>query len=166
MAVAKNLPIEGLTTKYVERFWGYVTKGRKNECWPWRTGSGGYGRFSVCVRHRVYRNYIATRVAYFLGHGVDPGELNVCHKCNNPSCCNPRHLYAGTDADNLGQMAREGRSAKGEQCGAAKLTERDVRRIRQMRRNGMTLTAIATHFGVDHKTIWFIVNYRTWKHVK
>lgn len=78
------------------RFWAKVQKGGTDECWLWTGTRGhGYGRIRT-VGKRFAR---AHRIAYALTHG-DPGPLLVCHKCDTPLCCNPAHLFLGTNLDN------------------------------------------------------------------
>src|SRR6266576_2047289 len=88
----------------VRRFWEKVCVRRKNQCWPWKASTDGrYGKFyirrsqSESTYKRENRLEIkAHRVSYFLCFGVDAKEKDVCHKCDNPPCCNPHHLFIGT----------------------------------------------------------------------
>jgi hypothetical protein len=92
-----------------ERFWQKVQRTKnEEECWLW-TGSKarhGYGQ----VKHNPYRNISAHRVAYTLIFGDFAEELDVLHKCDNPPCCNPNHLFLGTAADNIRDMQEKGRA--------------------------------------------------------
>jgi len=89
-----------------EKFWSKVK--RSDDCWEWQGGKSplGYGR----VRHEG-KDWFAHRVAYYLIYGVHPGNLSVCHKCDNPPCVRPDHLFLGTRHDNMMDSARKGRNA-------------------------------------------------------
>jgi hypothetical protein len=99
----------------------------------------------------------------------------VCHKCDNPSCCNPNHLFGGTRSDNNRDMAEKrrhwahvdrSRAAKGEGHGSAKLTDSQVEIIRSEYASGMvTQRQLAKKFSVCQRTITKIVNRHGWSHV-
>lgn len=88
------------------RFWERVDKsGGEATCWPWTGGMEyNYGTLMWKLEREG-----AHRVAYLLGHGKHPGELCVCHTCDNPICCNPKHLWLGTISDNIKDMYDKGR---------------------------------------------------------
>ena len=93
-----------------DRFWPKVDKSPESGCWHW-TGAmnpSGHG-----VLGRGGRNHGAHRVSWQLHHGDIPKEMHVCHHCDNPRCVNPDHLFLGTAADNVADMVRKGRQAKG-----------------------------------------------------
>lgn len=99
-----------------ERFWEKVNKGTPEECWNWTAAKrpDGYGNFSIS--HGIF--VAAHRFAYELAYGPIPEGLLVCHKCNNPSCCNPAHLYAGSQLDNMNDAKRSGRTATDDKNGS------------------------------------------------
>jgi hypothetical protein len=162
----------------VERFWERVDVRGPDECWPWKAGkNGGYGTFWIGAK-RVK----AHRFAYELVKGPIPAGQKVCHSCDNPSCCNPAHLWPGTDLDNMKDCIAKGRAvyvrgerngththpertARGERQGLAKLTEAKVHEIRRLRSEGYTLAAIGGIMGVHLSNIGYIVNGQTWRHV-
>jgi len=141
----------------MDKFWNKVKKTRS--CWIWTAhkDKDGYGRIRINSR-----DFRAHRVAWALKNG-DPGKLLVCHKCDNPSCVNPDHLFAGTNADNLGDMARKGRSTFGEKHPTAKLTWAKVREIRKAYASGEHLQKdLAKKFGIHTSHIGNIIHNRSW----
>lgn len=146
-----------------EAFWRYATAGDPNTCWVWEKAPSGFGYGVVCFRQAKLP---AHRVSYELHHGPIPDGMLVCHRCDNPACVNPAHLFLGTDADNFADMNAKGRRAHGERSSSAKLTEQDVIEIREMRKFGLLYKEIAVLYGVDRETIGSIVRMDTWKHVK
>lgn len=92
-----------------ERFWGKVNRIGFEECWEWMAARdpNGYGR----IGGKRPRAELAHRVAYRLTRGDIPLGLHVCHSCDNPPCCNPNHLFLGTDLDNNRDMRAKGRDA-------------------------------------------------------
>jgi hypothetical protein len=146
-------------------FWSKVDRRGPEDCWPWTAGRGslGYGLFSLKPRHM--RRQRAHRVAYELTHGPIPDGLHVCHRCDNPPCVNPAHLFLGTGADNVSDMVSKDRHQHGATNGQAKLTEDSVRTMRALWSEGVTYAALAERFSIAEKSVWAIVKRRNWKHV-
>jgi hypothetical protein len=98
-----------LSAADIARFWGKVDKsprqGPEGECWEWLGGRiKDYGSFSI-----RRRTYLAHRIAFWIDRGFDPGEAQALHRCDNPSCCRPSHLFSGSPADNVHDSMRKGR---------------------------------------------------------
>lgn len=133
-----------LDTYLIARFWAKVDVRRPGECWPWTkaTNEHGYGIFRVNGE-----NVKAHRMAMQLADGIrrDPAE-KVRHVCDNPPCCNPGHLVAGTQADNVADMVERGRQRGIEH---SKLTDEDRMEILAATARGETQAAIAARFGIS-----------------
>src|SRR5574337_190121 len=105
----------------VEEFWASVdSSGGPDACWPWLRGCSRRGYGVVSFNGKIQK---ASRVACELAHGP-LGELHALHTCDNPPCCNPRHLYGGTNAKNMEDKVARGRHYKGPNHHWAKITER------------------------------------------
>lgn len=135
-----------------------------NECWNWKgcKDKNGYGRLTVNRKDRR-----AHRISWSLINGEIPKGMFICHRCDNPSCVNPDHLFIGTGKDNSDDMISKGRNSvlKGKMNPAAKLDEYDVMEIRKWAASGMRHGIIAYNFGVSKLYISAIVNGKTWKHI-
>lgn len=143
-----------------DTFWSKVKK--KRRCWEWK-GSAlktGYGLFGMSAGRRVG----AHRAAWILTFGSIPNGLFVCHHCDNPCCVRPSHLFLGTHADNTRDMTRKNRQSSGSRNAAAKLTEKDVRFIKEIGRT-RTGVGLGKQFGVHHSTIYDILNHKSWVRV-
>ena len=152
-----------------ERFWDKVIKSDvPGECWKW-TGSKnncGYGTFGV-----NYKTITAHRFSYALHNGQIPDGMLICHKCDNPSCVNPSHLWLGTNADNTKDRESKGRGnytnpAKGEKHWNVKLSESDVQKIRELIFLGNTNRHIAKMYNMSEAQISKIITGKTWKSLK
>lgn len=150
------------TTRFLSR----VKKGDPDECWPYQgyRSARGYG----FVTEGAAKNTPAHRYMYRLVFGEVPDNKVVCHKCDNPPCCNPNHLWLGSNAENIQDMWRKGRGKqarplKGEAHMSAKLTEDDVREIRA---SSDPRPKLATRYGVSWGAIDCIQKRKTWKHVQ
>lgn len=142
-----------------ERFWAFVDT--SGDCWIWTGTRSGKGYGSFWNGRRMVQ---AHRFAYSDAYETDPGDLMVLHRCDNPSCVNPRHLVVGTNAENMADMVAKGRQAR--QIGVAnpnaRLTEQDVRAIRS---STGTNVDVGRQFGVSEATIRQIRAGSKWRHV-
>lgn len=164
---AKITQIPQLTERQINRFWlcvnknGSVPKGQPElgQCWEWIGKSKdrkGYGRVGV-----NYRVYLPHRISWFLNTGKQPNSL-VLHKCDNPSCVNPSHLFEGTHQDNAVDMVNKGRHVNnnGEHHGLSKLTHIEVLEIRALYTAGNNQYELAKQFGVNQSQISRIVRFQ------
>lgn len=145
--------------KEPKRFWSKVDVGEGDACWEWQAGKSdtGYGQFGI--RGRLWG---AHRVAWVLTFGPIPEGLLVCHRCDNPGCVNPYHLFLGTHKDNRRDAARKGRVTKGEGVCSSKLTEDEVWEIRELLEEGVPRQEIADEFGVSRWSINAINRGKFW----
>lgn len=109
----------------------------------------------------------AHHVAWILTYGPIPNNLLVLHHCDNPGCCNPLHLFLGTQRDNVIDMFKKNRQPdqKGEKGPSAKLNENQVKEIRTQLINGIRQRSLAKKYGVGQQTISHINTGRSWSHV-
>lgn len=139
----------------------YVKRG-PNDCWEWigTIEKGGYGVLQI-----EKKQWRAHRYAYVRLHGAIPDNLLVCHRCNNPLCVNPAHLYVGTSQDNSNDTAAAG-SLKGTRNGRAKITAEDVVKIRELYAyEDRSQHWLAQRYGLKQTHISEIVTGKQWVHV-
>lgn len=148
----------------IERFFcGIDDPGNDDECWPWMRvrDKDGYGLFVVDGRHVRTHRY-----SYEIHSGPIPEGQDVLHSCDNPPCCNPNHLWLGTDADNAADSMRKGRRACGSRHGRAKLTEAQVIELRaRYAAGGVVQRELAEDYDISHALVSFITTRRRWRHV-
>ncbi len=161
------------------RFWSHVDRsGGPDACWPWLASvrlPGGHG--IVSRRGRQGRSGLVHRFSWEFLNGPIPKGLCVCHKCDNPPCVNPDHLFLGTQRENMQDMWAKGRgnrpprgtfipaAKRGEDHYMSKLTEEQVLAIRKRSKTGEPYKAIAADFGVCSGTVSMIKLEKIWKHL-
>lgn len=157
------------TVPFEQRLWGRIDVGDPAHCWEWQghLTKNGYGTI-----HKDGKDIYCHRAAYESKIGPIPEGLCACHKCDNRKCCNPSHIFLGTYADNLHDMAQKGRADHtknkiGSQHGMAKLNEDQVREIRRLY-NGKRgcLSELGKQFNVTNHAIYRIVHRKNWKHLE
>ena len=151
-----------------ERFWAKVDRSNGGDaCWLWTgyTKRNGYGSYTVGTRGAAVTRHVH-RISYELTYGPIPPGACVCHHCDTPSCCNPRHLWIGTQYENLADMTAKGRRAKQNNVGAdnnrARLTDADVRAITADTRRSQD---IALQFHVSSAHVRAIKLRKAWRHL-
>jgi predicted XRE-type DNA-binding protein len=146
----------------IQRFWSKVAfTANEKRCWQWNgwLNKNSYGGIFIDGKNRI-----ASRIAWELTYGQIPNDLNVLHTCDNPSCCNPSHLFLGTILDNNRDKVNKGRQDRGEKHGRHKLTNSQVVEIRQLYSNGnIGQREIADKMNISVATVSRIVNRKLWK---
>lgn len=155
-------------SEVIKRFWSKVDRsGGPDSCWPWTrlVDKDGYGKFQVSIGYRKQWHVRTHRFAMMLETKKHSEELTL-HHCDNPPCCNPKHLHNGSQKKNRTDCKTRGRTAKGEEDGNAKLSNQDVISIRNLReQNNRSIASIADDFNVSVHCIWCVVTRKTWKHI-
>ena len=156
------------TRKKVSLKQRFLSKIKKTDtCWIWAANKWrGYGKIRI---NNI--NYRAHRVAYELFKGAIPKGKLVCHTCDNPSCCNPKHLFLGSQQENIRDMVKKGRQHCPNQLGSANsqalLNEQKVSDIKKLLLNKtFTIKQISDMYNTKYATIFDIKRLKTWRHVK
>lgn len=155
--------IPAITEKDRKRFWSKVAiKDNKEVCWEWQRGKniGGYGNFDLRGK-----TFVSHRIAFFMENGIDPKDLCVCHKCDNPACVNPNHLFLGTDKDNVHDMHKKGRFGlrRGEGTHNSKLKDFQVKEILEKHKNGQSVPSLCKEYNVSSAIVHSILRRVTRK---
>lgn len=144
--------------------------------WQGSISQAGYGQISIDCK-----SVLVHRLSWNIFNGKIPKGLFICHKCDNPKCCNPDHLFLGTPKDNMQDAWAKGRMGtpksmqemslgikdhiKGEKHSGSKLKEKHVREILVLNGLGVKDKELGVKFGVSHSTINDVIHNRTWKHI-
>ena len=153
----------GLTRPLKSRFWSRVSKPAHMTCWVWigLKDRDGYGLLDT-------RSNRAHRISWEIHKGRIPSGLQVLHKCDNPSCVRPSHLYVGTHADNMRdrRVRNRTRGPQGEVNVFSKLTTKQVIEMRRLYRTGRFYQwQLAKRFGVTKNTAQRIISGHLWPHI-
>lgn len=161
-------PIPALRDVEIAYFREKFVAGPVDACWLWEAhrDKSGYGKFNVHVPEiGDARPFLAHRVAWVVANGRDPGSLCVLHRCDNPACVNPAHLFLGTHRDNSDDKLSKSRQARGDRIAHRKLSDDDVRGIRRMLSTGSTPYAVSKHYPVSPGSILQIRDGRSYRYV-
>jgi HNH endonuclease len=160
-----------LRDKEIARFAASVKVGRADECWPWigSLAHNGYGVMSVRLGKYKHHNFVASRIAYFLATGKDPGQKVVMHSCDNPPCCNLAHLSLGTNTQNHADKVAKGRQARGDTHGHTKTSDATALKIYKLFKKygpGYGVQArIARELGTSNWTVHGVIRAEKRKHL-
>ena len=175
-----NRPIPPLSEQDVVRFHSKYPVIWPGGCWEWQAAADNEGRGTFIASKS---SYVASRIAYFIFYGKDPGELQVQHTCNNPSCVCPLHLILGTQLSNMqymkscgrenkargirsGRHTKPERTARGERHSSSKLTDDQVVEMRRLFFvEKMKQKEIASKFGVCRDSVRKIMIRKAWAHI-
>jgi DNA-binding XRE family transcriptional regulator len=157
MSCYRGLPIS-------ERIESHIIS--KENCWLTDLACNSLGYPPIRINGKTKR---LNRVIYELHKGEIPPGKFVCHKCDNPACINPNHLFLGTPQENMDDKVTKNRQSrsKGSLHGLAKLDEEKVLEIKRLlAETNLTQKEIAKKYGVCHQTISYIKNGKLWGHVR
>jgi hypothetical protein len=139
-----------------------------NGCWEWqgKLSNDGYGSFQETIDGKKIE-VRSHRRSFEIFKGHIPEEMQVCHSCDNPSCCNPDHLWLGTAKENTQDSFKKGRRPTLEKRAraAGKLTEEEVIEMRKMYKDGSSQRDLQDLFGISQSQTQGILSYRYWKHI-
>lgn len=141
------------------RFYRKVRRRAEDQCWFWTGSKHRFGYGFIGVRGKVVT---AHRVAWTLANGPIPEGLHILHSCDNPDCCNPAHLRAGTNADNVSDMVARKRQTRGSKHPMAKLTGPMARAIVK---DARPFKVIANEYGITAETVSAVKCGEVWGHV-
>lgn len=139
-----------------ERFWLKVDRANKKSCWEWAASKSNQGYGHIRSKNPVVKG-LAHRLSYFIHYGNFDAKCDVLHKCDNPSCVNPHHLFLGSHQDNMKDAAKKERFK-------SKLTAESAREIVRLVESGVRQYLVAKQFGITQSTLWSILKGRTWSH--
>lgn len=146
-----------------ERLYAKLAVKGEDDCWEW-TGwrhPQGHGQIGLGINGALVYTH---RAAWMLAYGPIPEGMYVCHKCDNPPCCNPKHLFLGTPKDNVQDMLEKRRHSHGDKH-ASKLSKDRVVAIKALLAEGRTQQSIADEFNISRSMVGLIGSGHRWKYL-
>lgn len=156
--------------KLTPKFWAKVEATGEDTCWVWHgalKNKYGHGVIGAGGGRADGRLIAAHRLSYLINKGCIADGLHVLHKCDNPNCCNPKHLYLGTHQNNMQDARERGQLGKGRNSGEAngsncRLTEAQALAIKHDKRRAKL---VAVDFGISAKHVYAIWGGHKWAHL-
>jgi hypothetical protein len=147
-----------------ERFWSRVEKGP--DCWEWMGKKHPRDRYGLVRQYdSPGKDAYAHRLSFAMHFGSIPETLCVLHRCDNPPCVRPDHLFLGTRAENNEDKLQKRRHAYGSGHAHAKMTEEQILEIRAKFASGISQAELASQYGLGRPAINLIVRRKVWKHL-
>jgi hypothetical protein len=140
-------------------------KGKEGECWGWKASTIRHGYPQLTCKYSLFKHKNAAIGSYVIHKGPIPEGMVVMHTCNNPICTNPDHLEIGTQQQNIDYKVSLNRQNRGEKVNTAKLTEEQVREIRKLMEDGVSVQTVAVMYGMSNTTVYDIKKRKIWKHL-
>lgn len=170
----KPLSLITITKRLLYRLNLHTKKSAPDSCWEWQGGKSGSGYGQISIDGKLW---MVHRIIYYLHYGYDPDQLMVCHKCDNPPCCNPFHLFLGDAGVNIRDCIAKKRfrhrsvtrpecNPHGEGHGLSKLTDELVIYARKRYAvGGVSQSQLAKELGVGQGAVAFMIEGKTWRHL-
>lgn len=157
---ADNVCSVYFATSIICNFWSKVDRGGTDDCWLWTASTiRGYGQFKV-REQGIQRHVYAHRMSWLLTRGPIPDGLKVCHRCDVPRCCNPNHLFIGTQAENLADCRQKGRMPVVRRGFKLSIADRAEIRARLANRRRGVMAQLAREYGVSKTRIHTLAHER------
>ncbi len=159
--------------KTLALFWSRVNIGGEDDCWEWKVFTQSKKKMRYPTFRQNNKNMNSHRFSWIIHNGPIPEGMLVLHRCDNPPCVNPNHLFLGTHLDNARDKIEKGRGGDTANTGNrtnrrnCKFTEKEVKEIRDLYSTGEFLyKELAVMFGAGYSTIGHIITRKTWSDVQ
>lgn len=148
----------------IEKWFAKIVPNPMTGCWEVLTRTKKHGENAYPTVRVGKSMMLLHRIAYEHFNGEIPDEMCVLHRCDNPACSNPSHLFLGSRTENAADRNGKNRQSKGSGRPFAKISEEDVPLIREMRKSGASQKDISERFGISQSIVSRILNNKRWVH--